>query len=436
MRAEMSSIVNDKEVVLLTELGPYDVLLGRGTGPNENQGNRHFREKVRKGEDEYCRQSQSRVAKDLVVLQTIEAVRERGGRFVRRIRQCKKTKSTNKAAAMKRNQAECCDLYEVELKRDIVIEKVRQAFQYCRRRPTADKRSNKKNKLSIKSSPDESLLGAKKTASSSGGQQNPTDASLSRTAGAGVAGTTPTTPCYIENETQRHAAVSLLEKISGACSKKSYSQQQGQDEQVQKSMLIASIMGNAAFQEQQRAISILQQRDDGGGPVQDPVASSCSKATSAAGASGHFTSDLGRSSYSTYPSTNAAVPNLQQFLLSRGAAATSVVAPSNALLANVFSPPFTIDTRGTLTHAAATTRRSRTFSPHQQALAVAPPSGMRGVGLQQQLSNVLDDHQHLLVEKIRKVLFENPRPPPAPPLIYSLFQDPAGTIRPPNSEYY
>jgi hypothetical protein len=342
----MSSIIKDREAMLLRDLGPHDVLLGRGTGPNENQGNRLFRDEVRKGEDEYCRQSQSRVAKDLVVLQTIEAVRERGGRFVRRVRLCKKRKNTTNSAPMKRNQQECCDLYEVESKRDIVIEKVRQAFQYCRRRPTqTDKRSTKTNKLSLKSSPDELLLEAKKTSNSSRWEQTPTTTSSStrrRTAATGTAGTTrPTTSCSLEVETQRHAAVSLREQSAGA------------DEQVQRAILIASIMGKA-FEEQQGgalygaggadapSISILQQRVDGGAPVQDPTANS--RRNTSPGTSSLF--DLGsRSSYSSYyPSMNAAVtttppvPNLLQFL-SMGTTAKSVVAPSNAFFAYPFSAP-------------------------------------------------------------------------------------------------
>jgi hypothetical protein len=431
-----SFIVKNKEGMLLRELGPFDVLLGRGTGPNENEGNRHFRDEVRKGEDEYCRQSQSRVAKDLVVLQTIEAVRERGGRFVRRVRQCKKRKKTNNAAPIRRNQQEeSCDLYEVELRRDIVIEKVRQAFQYCRRRPTTDKKSTKKNKLSIKSSTDASLLGAKKTSTSSGGQRNPTTktttttSSSRRTAAAAAAGTKPptTTACSLEDETTRRAALPLFEQITGTCSKKSYSDQRDKDErEVQKAILIASIMGMQNFQEQQGAlavggdaptISILQHS-----PVQDPAASGRSNTTSHGPASSLFINDLGRtSSYSSYPSpsmnngaaaaltgssTTTPVLNLLQ-LLSMVPAGRSLVAPSNAFFAY---PPFGSNTT--------------CFSPHQQQAlaAAAAPSGMRGeVDLQQQLSNVLEDHQNLLIEKIRKVLFENPRPPPPPPAPPSIF---------------
>jgi hypothetical protein len=235
-------------------------------------------------------------------------------------------------------------------------------------------------------------------------------------------------------------------------------QSAGADEQVQRAILIASIMGKA-FEEQQGgalygaggadapSISILQQRVDGGAPVQDPTANS--RRNTSPGTSSLF--DLGsRSSYSSYyPSMNAAVtttppvPNLLQFL-SMGTTAKSVVAPSNAFFAYPFSAPTSslTDNGGTLTHAPAATRGSSTTfsSPHQQqALAAALPSGMRvlgGVGLQQQLSNVLEDHHHLLIKRIRKVLFENPRPTPAPPLIYSLFQDASTITRPPNSEYY
>jgi hypothetical protein len=133
-----------------------------------------------------------------------------------------------------------------------------------------------------------------------------------------------------------------------------------------------------------------------------------------------------------------------------GTTARSVAAPSQAFCAYPFSAATSclIDNGGTLINAPAATRGSSTttFLPHQQqALAAAPPSGMRGggVGLQQQLSNVLEDHHNLLIDRIRKELFENPSPPPlappaplAPPLIYSLFQDTSTLTRLPNSEYY
>jgi hypothetical protein len=126
-----------------------------------------------------------------------------------------------------------------------------------------------------------------------------------------------------------------------------------------------------------------------------------------------------------------------------GTTARSVAAPSQAFCAYPFSAPTSclIDNGGTLTNAPAAARGSSTttFSPHQQQALAAAPSGMRGggVGLQQQLSNVLEDHHNLLIDRIRKVLIENPSPPPlAPPLIYSLFQDASTLTRPPNSEYY
>jgi hypothetical protein len=62
-------------------LGEHDVLLGRGTGPNENRGNKHFRHLLGKYKKAYI-ESDTRMAKADIVWHTIREVKMKHGRFV------------------------------------------------------------------------------------------------------------------------------------------------------------------------------------------------------------------------------------------------------------------------------------------------------------------------------------------------------------------
>lgn len=65
-------------------LRPYDVLCGRGVPNKVGQGNKFFKELVRKDQLEYisCRRNE----KPPIATNIIEIVRSRGGRFLRRVR--------------------------------------------------------------------------------------------------------------------------------------------------------------------------------------------------------------------------------------------------------------------------------------------------------------------------------------------------------------
>ena len=99
-----------------------DVLLGRGTGPNEHHGNRVFRQLVRLHEDGYARATSAR-EKEIIVTDVIAAIQQKGGRFLRRV-------SLSKGRPGCRNSA--YDYYEV-VDTYTAMEKTKQAFQYCRR---------------------------------------------------------------------------------------------------------------------------------------------------------------------------------------------------------------------------------------------------------------------------------------------------------------
>lgn len=72
---------NDSEWV--TSIRPSDVLFGRGSGPNDHEGNILFRKMVKERKSEYMstnhRQTKSNIAHDIV-----NAVRARNGRFLKK----------------------------------------------------------------------------------------------------------------------------------------------------------------------------------------------------------------------------------------------------------------------------------------------------------------------------------------------------------------
>jgi hypothetical protein len=72
----------DEDVV--TGLKPDDVLLGRGIGPNEHQGNVKFREIVSSLRSEYLA-TNKRKAKDKIAHKAIQIIKTRKGRFLRKM---------------------------------------------------------------------------------------------------------------------------------------------------------------------------------------------------------------------------------------------------------------------------------------------------------------------------------------------------------------
>ena len=69
----------------IRQLGPHDVLLGRGTGPNEAIGNIRLRDRIRAIIDEVCTiTSDMRTKADLANV-TIAEIKENGGKFLKKI---------------------------------------------------------------------------------------------------------------------------------------------------------------------------------------------------------------------------------------------------------------------------------------------------------------------------------------------------------------
>jgi len=78
-------MADSKECQYITKLSTYDVLCGRGSGPNEQEGNINFRDLVATRKAEYLginprdHKNKTRIAREIV-----DAVRSRGGRFLKR----------------------------------------------------------------------------------------------------------------------------------------------------------------------------------------------------------------------------------------------------------------------------------------------------------------------------------------------------------------
>jgi hypothetical protein len=69
-------------VEYITDLGPHDVLSGRGGATNSYRGNRAFRTLVKEYQDRYLRAKKR--DKPAVASLIVETIRQRGGRFLRR----------------------------------------------------------------------------------------------------------------------------------------------------------------------------------------------------------------------------------------------------------------------------------------------------------------------------------------------------------------
>jgi hypothetical protein len=102
------------------DLQRQDVLLGRGSGSNEHQGNLMYRSLVKAKKEEYI-SCTTRQDKDLLVRKVIQEVHDSGGRFLKRLQNGRGAKGRT-----------VLDVYEIA-DHNTMMEKTRQVFQYFRR---------------------------------------------------------------------------------------------------------------------------------------------------------------------------------------------------------------------------------------------------------------------------------------------------------------
>jgi len=130
----------------VTELNEYDVLLGRGTGPNNNGGNVKFRDTVEGLKSAYI-STASRKAKNRIVRKTVEAVKAKKGRFLSKLK-----KREIKLLGLPHKSA-----YEI-VTDSVAVEKTKQALRYICYKKDANQRNESSPKLMAKKA-DSALIG-------------------------------------------------------------------------------------------------------------------------------------------------------------------------------------------------------------------------------------------------------------------------------------
>jgi hypothetical protein len=111
--------------LFVKELNPMDVLLGRGTGPNDHQGNQIFRDLIDSRLNAYTT-ARSREDQIIVIMDTIAIVYARGGRFLKKIQTPRKQEA----------------IYEIVTDMQALVYKAKQSFRYSSAKSKADS-SNK-----------------------------------------------------------------------------------------------------------------------------------------------------------------------------------------------------------------------------------------------------------------------------------------------------
>lgn len=105
----------------VTTINPHDVLFGRGSGPNDHEGNIRFRDKVAQHKEEYMatnhRQTKAKIAREIV-----DSVLANNGRFLKRLEQ---------ADIQRLGFANGMDVYQI-VDDDTVMEKAKQALRQNR----------------------------------------------------------------------------------------------------------------------------------------------------------------------------------------------------------------------------------------------------------------------------------------------------------------
>jgi hypothetical protein len=119
----------NKEQLLVSELSDHDVLLGRGTGPNEHQGNKMLRSLVAKFQKEY-NPSPSRKGRQDVARMTLQKIKKNKGRFLERASASALLGSSSSGEDDQDNRGDGPVVYYLVVDDNKAITKIKQAFRY------------------------------------------------------------------------------------------------------------------------------------------------------------------------------------------------------------------------------------------------------------------------------------------------------------------
>jgi hypothetical protein len=118
---------------IVTNIGENDVIMGRGTGPNENAGNVRFRAEVRQVYPSYTAVG-SRSEKNMIARKSIEVVKARKGRFLRKLKKHEVDSEMPKKCWKHGNG----DFYRIVDDEDILIQKAKQNFRFQKAKQCED----------------------------------------------------------------------------------------------------------------------------------------------------------------------------------------------------------------------------------------------------------------------------------------------------------
>jgi hypothetical protein len=122
--------------MFIKELGKNDILLGRGTGPNEHEGNVRFRSlaaEILRSCAESSVSLGTQMNKTKIAKKVLATIEERNGRFVRRLARDEITSMGGKSSSKKKGQeAINRELYLV-VPYEVALDKVKQSFRHQRR---------------------------------------------------------------------------------------------------------------------------------------------------------------------------------------------------------------------------------------------------------------------------------------------------------------
>lgn len=107
-------------IICTSEIFPNDVLLGRGTGPNEHMGNCIFREEVEKCREAYLSASVNKAREEQILDGIVSSIQQRGGRFLRKLDSQSDTAGKT--------------VYQVVIDKKVLAYKIKQAVRYSKRR--------------------------------------------------------------------------------------------------------------------------------------------------------------------------------------------------------------------------------------------------------------------------------------------------------------